>query len=60
MAENAAVFDFELDADDLAKLDGLTTEQNLEAFEALYYKCVNRDTPNGGTMLGVKAAVTRD
>mmetsp|Transcript_45758 Transcript_45758/g.103320 ORF Transcript_45758/g.103320 Transcript_45758/m.103320 type:complete len:350 (+) Transcript_45758:71-1120(+) len=60
MAENAAVFDFELDADDLAKLDDLTTEQNLEAFEALYYKCVNRDTPNDGTMLGVKAAVTRD
>jgi len=49
-----------LDDDDLAALDALTTTENLDAFEALYRRCVNRDTPLAGTEEGVKAAITKD
>ena len=45
MEENMKVFDFELDADDMAKLDGLTAPASLEKFTELYVKCVVRDTP---------------
>lgn len=49
MRENLLVFDWSLDAGDMAKLDALTTEESLEAFKALYIKCVTRDTPVAGT-----------
>ena len=39
-------------------LDGLTEPASIEAFEALYRKCVVRDTPLEGTMEGVKAEIT--
>jgi len=58
MEVNAALFDFVLDDDDLKKLDVLTTEQSLEAFKALYQKCVLRDTPLNGTMQGVRTDFT--
>ena len=45
MVENAQIFDFELDNDDMSALEALTTRTNLQAFEALYRKCVVRDTP---------------
>jgi len=45
MIENLQVFDFELSPQDEQLMDGLTTQQNLEAFKALYQKCVIRDTP---------------
>ena len=60
MAENAAVFDFSLDADDLAALDALTTRDALDAFRALYVKCVVRDTSAEGSTAGVKMDVTVD
>ena len=59
-AENAAVFDFALDAADLAELDALTTEATYVAFEELYRKCVGRGTPLEGTLEGVKMEITRD
>jgi hypothetical protein len=41
-----------VDADDMGQLDGLTTPEALEAFRALYIKCVTRDTPLAATELG--------
>jgi diketogulonate reductase-like aldo/keto reductase len=60
MKENAQVFDFELTEADMKELDGLTTEEALSTFEALYKKCVNRDTTKDGTMDGVKMNITVD
>ncbi|KAL7439262.1 hypothetical protein ACHAXH_008427 [Discostella pseudostelligera] len=60
MAENAEVFDFELSVEEMAELDRLTTPEALSAFEALYKKCVNRDTSKDGTMEGVKMNITVD
>ena len=40
------------DDDDLLQLDSLTSPENLEAFRALYIKCVTRDTPIAGTEIG--------
>ena len=48
MADNMAVFDFELAADDVAALDALTTPAAIEKFKELYVKCVLRDTPDAG------------
>ena len=45
MKENMAIFDFELDADDMTELDGLTTPEAIDKFAELYRKCVVRDTP---------------
>ena len=45
MKENVAVFDFELDAADMATLDGMTTPEAIAKFVELYRKCVVRDTP---------------
>lgn len=42
MVENASVFDFTLSDRDMAKLDGLTTAENIQTFVGLYRKCVNR------------------
>ena len=58
MRENAAIFDFELDAEDMAKLDALTTPESLQTFQELYRKCVVRDTPLAGTTEGVKMDIT--
>lgn len=60
MAENAEVFDFELSGEEMEELDSLTTPEALSAFEALYKKCVNRDTSKDGTMEGVKMNITVD
>lgn len=60
MVENAQVFDFELSEEDMNELDGLTSADAFDTFEALYRKCVNRDTSKDGTMEGVKMEITRD
>eukprot|EP00304_Pavlova_gyrans_P014647 CAMPEP_0206061496 /NCGR_PEP_ID=MMETSP1466-20131121/54259_1 /ASSEMBLY_ACC=CAM_ASM_001126 /TAXON_ID=44452 /ORGANISM="Pavlova gyrans, Strain CCMP608" /LENGTH=300 /DNA_ID=CAMNT_0053436845 /DNA_START=1 /DNA_END=903 /DNA_ORIENTATION=+ len=60
MVENAEVFDFELAAADMAKLDALTTRGAIRTFSDLYRKCVNRDTPLAGTLDGVKMDITED
>ena len=60
MEENARVFDFELTEEEMEELDGLTTPEALDAFKALYQKCVNRDTTKDGTMEGVKMNITVD
>jgi diketogulonate reductase-like aldo/keto reductase len=60
MVENADVFDFELSQDDMERLDSLTTSDNLQAFQTLYRKCVNRDTSKDGSMEGVKMDITID
>jgi len=60
MMENAQVFDFELSEKEMEQLDGLTTPEAFAAFEALYRKCVNRDTSKDGTMDGVKMDITID
>ena len=60
MVENALVFDFELRDEEMKELDSLTTSETLSAFEALYKKCVNRDTSKDGSMDGVKLNITVD
>ena len=60
MVENASVLDFTLSPEDMTTLDNLTTPDALKAFEALYQKCVNRDTTKDGTMDGVKTDITLD
>jgi diketogulonate reductase-like aldo/keto reductase len=60
MIENAQVFDFELSDQEMEQLDGLTTPEALEAFQALYRKCVNRDTSKDGSLDGVKMDITVD
>ena len=58
MVENADVVSFQLDGDDLAALDALTTEDALAAFKALYEKCVVRDTPLSEDDPGIKRDIT--
>jgi diketogulonate reductase-like aldo/keto reductase len=60
MVENAQVFDFELTEDEMTELDNLTAPEAINAFGALYRKCVNRDTTKDGTMEGVKMDITLD
>lgn len=60
MIENAQVFDFELEEEEMKELDGLTTPEAIATFEGLYRKCVNRDTSKDGTLEGVKMDITRD
>lgn len=60
MIENANVFDFIIDDNDMNILDQLTTREALETFQSLYRKCVNRDTTKDGTMDNVKMDVTID
>ena len=45
MQENLSVFDFELDSEDMATLDSMTTPEAIAKFVELYRKCVVRDTP---------------
>jgi hypothetical protein len=58
MAENFNSFDFELTAEEMQTLDGLTTPESYEAYRQLYVKCVVRDTPLEATNEGVKNEVT--
>jgi len=63
MFENACVFDFELGAEDIAELDALTTDENIQKFRELYEKCVIRDTPWAEAEEGkklVKSTITYD
>lgn len=60
MIENAQVFDFQLSDDDMHDLDSLTAPDAFDTFEALYRKCVNRDTSKDGSMDGVKEDITSD
>jgi len=60
MEENAKLFDFELDAEDMEKLENLTTEKALETFKSSYQKGVVRDTPLEASKEGVKAEITLD
>lgn len=60
MVENAQVFDFELSDKEMEELDGLTSPDAFDTFQALYRKCVNRDTSKDGTMVGVKMDITID
>lgn len=53
MVENAKVLDFALDEGDVRRLDALTTPDAVQAFRALYEKCVLRDTPLAGTSEGL-------
>ena len=58
--ENSQVVDFSLTDEEMATLDGLTTPEALDAFVALYQKCVNWDTTKDGTLEGVKMEITKD
>ena len=61
MIENANVFtNFTLSAEDMELLDNMTTDQAIDDFVTLYRKCVNRDTSNDGTLVGVKMNITVD
>lgn len=60
MIENAAVFDFELTKENMDALDSLTSKDSIDAFAALYKKCVVRDTPLEATGEGIKVTVTYD
>ena len=56
MAENMAIFDFELTEAEMATLDGMTTPDAVAKFVELYRKCVIRDTPLPPD--GIKMAIT--
>jgi len=58
MRENMQVLDWTLDEGDMTKLDGLTTPAALEAYRALYTKCVVRDTPDAGRTELVRTELT--
>ena len=60
MQENMQVFDFELDDSDMSRLDALTDAVALKGFQALYEKCVVRDTPLPLDDLSVKRGITCD
>lgn len=60
MTENAQVFDFRLDQEDMNELDSMTSPEALKKYEELYRKCVNRDTSKDGTLDGVKMDITID
>jgi len=60
MVKNGEVFDFELSKEEMEELDGLTSSDAFTTFEALYRKCVNRDTTKDGSMDGVKMDITID
>jgi diketogulonate reductase-like aldo/keto reductase len=57
MVENAQVFDFELSDEEMKVLDSMTTPDALETFQALYRKCVIRDT---SVTDGIKMDITVD
>ena len=58
--ENMKVFDFDLDAEDMGRLDGLTTDAALAKFRQLYDTCVLRDTPDAGKAELLRKDVTVD
>ena len=58
MMENCDLDGWEIEEEDMARLKGLTDVANLERFEMLYRKCVNRDTPLDGSLEGVKMKIT--
>eukprot|EP00559_Dactyliosolen_fragilissimus_P005104 CAMPEP_0184855008 /NCGR_PEP_ID=MMETSP0580-20130426/362_1 /TAXON_ID=1118495 /ORGANISM="Dactyliosolen fragilissimus" /LENGTH=329 /DNA_ID=CAMNT_0027349415 /DNA_START=264 /DNA_END=1253 /DNA_ORIENTATION=+ len=63
MVENAEVFNGDgllLTDEQMEVLDNLTDADTLKTFEALYRKCVNRDTSKDGTLDGVKMEITLD
>merc|ERR1711920_818302 len=45
MEENAGIFSFQLTAEQMESLSGLTPPDSLEMFKGLYTKCIWRDTP---------------
>ena len=60
MIENAQVFDFALSAEDMQKLDELTTQENFETMKKQYEKSVCRDTPLQESREGMKTNITID
>lgn len=60
MVENAKVFDFTLNEEEMTELNSLTAPDAFETFRGLYRKCVNRDTTKDGSMEGVKMEITID
>merc|ERR1711941_212621 len=46
--ENKDLFSFELSADQMERLSGLTTDVAIQNFKDLYIKCIWRDTPQEG------------
>ena len=49
-----------LGADDMAKLDALTTPAAIEKFVELYNKCCTRDTPDAGRADLLRSKLTAD
>lgn len=60
MVENADVVALAsaLDADDVSRLDALTTPDAIAAYKLLYEKCVVRDTPLAEDDAGIKRDIT--
>lgn len=54
MQENAALYGFSLTREQMDKLSNVTTPKALDAFSALYAKCIWRDTPREGEALPVE------
>ena len=60
MIENAQVFDFCLQEEDMKELDKLTNPEALNTFLELYREFVNKCTSKDGTLDGVKMKITVD
>jgi len=58
MDENAQVLDWELDVQDMEKLDSLTPSVNLEKFKNTYLKGIVRDTPLQNDFDAAKVEIT--
>jgi len=58
MEENARLFDFELDTEDMDKLENLTTPAALETFKSSYLKGIVRDTPLQASAEAIRKDIT--
>lgn len=60
MVENKEVWGFELDGEDMSRLNSLTTQDNIDTFRELYHRCIVRDTPLAESWEQLREEITAD